>query len=229
MTDKVRTLIIEDDEAMAQLHLQYSQANPRLDIQGVALNKEQALIQLEIFDPELLILDVYLPDGTGLEIIQTLRQQGKKTDIILITAAREPEILQSAMRLGVVEYLLKPVLLPRLNAAINNYLEKRDKIVSNESLDQGFIDSMLNMSQTQPSGESGRLPKGIDSVTLDKIRSLFTERESWKAEEAGQEIGASRSTARRYLEFLVSTHEVRTDVVYGTVGRPERTYVRTQK
>ncbi|WP_139070905.1 response regulator, partial [Vibrio breoganii] len=72
MTDKVRTLIIEDDEAMAQLHLQYLQTNARLDIQGVALNKEQALIQLEIFDPELLILDVYLPDGTGLEIIQTL-------------------------------------------------------------------------------------------------------------------------------------------------------------
>ena len=224
---KVRTLIIEDDEAIAQLHFQYLQANPSLDIQAIALNKQQAEMQIEIFNPELLILDVYLPDGTGLDIIQTLRQQGKKTDIILITAAREPEILQSAMRLGVVEYLLKPVLLPRLDAAINHYLEKRDKIQSTDNFDQSFVDSILSSdpAKSQSNHDNSRLPKGIDAVTLDKIRSLFKARSAWKAEEAGAEIGASRSTARRYLEFLVSTNEVKTDVIYGTVGRPERTYL----
>ncbi|ANS87254.1 Transcriptional regulatory protein CitB [Vibrio scophthalmi] len=227
MTNKVRTLIIEDDEAIAQLHYQYLQANPSLDIQGIALNKQQAEMQLEILDPDLLILDVYLPDGTGLDIIQALRQQGKQTDIILITAAREAETLQQAMRLGVVEYLLKPVLLPRLDAAIAHYLKTRNKIESTEHFDQSFVDSVFNGDQVNaPSNhEYNRLPKGIDAVTLDKIRALFKQQHAWKAEEAGAKIGASRSTARRYLEFLVSTTEVKTDVVYGTVGRPERSYV----
>ncbi|GAM57832.1 fumarate respiration transcriptional regulator dcuR [Vibrio ishigakensis] len=226
MNNKIRTLIIEDDEAIAQLHLQYLQANPNLEIVGIALNKKQAEMQIDLLNPDLIILDVYLPDGTGLELIQGLRQQGKQTDIILITAAREPEILQSAMRLGVVEYLLKPVMLPRLDTAINNYLSKQQLIESTDTFDQDFVDSLLSAERKEQESEPDRLPKGIDAVTLNKIRDLFKGQNAWKADEAGKEIGASRSTARRYLEFLVSTQEVKTDVLYGTVGRPERTYVR---
>lgn len=226
MNNKIRTLIIEDDEAIAQLHLQYLQANPNLEIVGIALNKQQVEMQIELLVPDLLILDVYLPDGTGLELIQNLRKQGKQTDIILITAAREPETLQSAMRLGVVEYLLKPVMLPRLDTAIQNYLSKQQRIESTQTFDQEFVDSLLSTERKENDPEVDRLPKGIDAVTLNKIRELFNAQTAWKADEAGKEIGASRSTARRYLEFLVSTQEVKTDVLYGTVGRPERTYVR---
>lgn len=70
-----------------------------------------------------------------------------------------------------------------------------------------------------------RLPKGIDALTLDKIRAVFQANpNALNAEEVGQEIGASRTTARRYLEFLVSTDELSAEVAYGTVGRPERRY-----
>lgn len=45
------------------------------------------------------------------------------------------------------------------------------------------------------------------------------------AEKLGKDMGLSRSTARRYLEHLVSEQKVYTDLIYGTVGRPERRYI----
>ena len=62
-------------------------------------------------------------------------------------------------------------------------------------------------------------------MTLDKIRCLFKqETGQLTADEAGEKIGASRTTARRYLEYLITTGELVADLSYGTVGRPERSY-----
>ena len=73
-------------------------------------------------------------------------------------------------------------------------------------------------------GESG-LPKGIDPVTLDKILDEMNRKGGvFTSEEMAERVGASRTTARRYLEYLVSQGSLEVDVSYGGVGRPERNY-----
>lgn len=223
MNTATRVMIIEDDIAIAELHHKYLSQLSGLEVVSIATTRMEAELQLEVLKPDLLLMDVYLPDGTGLEILNTLRANNQTCDVILITAARDVDTLQQAMRGGVVDYLLKPVMFPRLEAALQKYISQRQQLHVAESLDQNLVDKMLQ-SNVVPDTSSHRLPKGIDGVTLDKIRGLFVGVEMYTADEAGEQIGASRTTARRYLEYLISSGELEADLNYGTVGRPERCY-----
>jgi len=223
MKTATRVMIIEDDLAIAELHHKYLSQLSGLEVVGIATTRMEAEMQLEILNPDLLLMDVYLPDGTGLEILNTLRAKNQTCDVILITAARDVDTLQTAMRGGVVDYLLKPIMFPRLEVALKKYLAQRERFDVAGSLDQSQVDKMFQSDNIAETGAK-RLPKGIDSVTLDKIRDLFPGEEMLTADEAGEKIGASRTTARRYLEYLISSGELEADLNYGTVGRPERCY-----
>ncbi|ABU71392.1 MULTISPECIES: response regulator [Vibrio] len=228
MNTATRVMIIEDDIAIAELHHKYLSQLSGLEVVGIATTRMEAEMQLEVLKPDLLLMDVYLPDGTGLEILNTLRTNNQTCDVILITAARDVDTLQQAMRGGVVDYLLKPVMFPRLEAALQKYISQRQQLDVAESLDQNLVDKMLQ-SSVSAENTPQRLPKGIDGVTLDKIRALFGGEVMFTADEAGEKIGASRTTARRYLEYLISSGELEADLNYGTVGRPERCYKKVMR
>ena len=228
MNTATRVMIIEDDIAIAELHHKYLSQLYGLEVVGIATTRMEAEMQLEVLEPDLLLMDVYLPDGTGLEILNTLRTNKQTCDVILITAARDVDTLQQAMRGGVVDYLLKPVMFPRLEAALQKYISQRQQLDVAESLDQNLVDKMLQ-SSVSAENTPQRLPKGIDGVTLDKIRALFGGEVMFTADEAGEKIGASRTTARRYLEYLISSGELEADLNYGTVGRPERCYKKVMR
>jgi len=228
MNTATRVMIIEDDIAIAELHHKYLSQLSGLEVVGIATTRMEAEMQLEVLKPDLLLMDVYLPDGTGLEILNTLRTNNQTCDVILITAARDVDTLQQAMRGGVVDYLLKPVMFPRLEAALQKYISQRQQLDVAESLDQNLVDKMLQLSVSAENTPQ-RLPKGIDGVTLDKIRALFGGEVMFTADEAGEKIGASRTTARRYLEYLISSGELEADLNYGTVGRPERCYKKVMR
>lgn len=219
-----QVLIIEDDVAIAEVHRRYLSQMEAIEVIGIATSCMEANTLLDVLKPDLVLLDVYLPDGNGLDILRQLRQHQQSCDVILITAARDVDTLQEAMRGGVVDYLLKPVIFSRLEASLQKYLEQKRKLHMASDLDQSVVDAMLTSRDSTPVTTQKRLPKGIDGVTLDKVRALFSERTAVTADEAGELIGASRTTARRYLEYLITSGEVEADLNYGTVGRPERTY-----
>lgn len=228
MNASTRVMIIEDDLKIAELHRRYLEQMGGFEVVGIATSKVEAEMQLEVLEPELVLLDVYLPDGTGIEILARLRSLNQQCDVILITAARDVETLQQAMRGGVIDYLLKPVMFPRLEAALKKYQKRTEQLHHADGLDQSLVDEMMQSAAAEKSSEV-RLPKGIDGVTLEKIRALFREDKPYTADEAGENIGASRTTARRYLEFLISIGELEADVNYGSVGRPERCYCRVKR
>ncbi|EPF2927950.1 response regulator [Vibrio navarrensis] len=223
MSANSRVMIIEDDLAIAQLHHNYLQQLNGFEVIAIATTSAEAQLQLTLLEPDLVLLDVYLPDGSGLDILNQIRGSNRHCDVILITAARDVETLQTAMRGGVVDYLLKPVMFVRVEAALNKYRAQREQLGHvSADLNQGLVDKMLQSGSAQE--KAGHLPKGIDGVTLDKIRALFQQEESYTADEAGEKMGASRTTARRYLEYLIAAGELQADLSYGTVGRPERCY-----
>lgn len=223
-----RVMVIEDDIAIAELHHRYLEQMGGFDVVGIATTQSEALMQLDILKPDLVLLDVYLPDGCGLDILNHVRGSNQGCDVILITAARDVDTLQQAMRGGVVDYLLKPVMFPRLEAALKKYQSQQQEFESVSDLNQGLVDKMLQANAKADSRKVSTLPKGIDGVTLDKIRAIFQQADiaDITADEAGERIGASRTTARRYLEFLITTGELVADLNYGSVGRPERCYRR---
>ncbi|WP_432453749.1 MULTISPECIES: response regulator [unclassified Agarivorans] len=224
----IEVLIVEDDQGIAEIHHQYLQRVSDFEVSGIALSIADAKIHIHAKPPQLILLDVYLPDGTGLELLKYIRSQDLAIDVMLLTAAKEAATLQEALRNGVFDYILKPVVFPRLQESLQNYRTYLQRLTQNSSFEQQDVDKLMPMSEGASGGAENkrRLPKGVDAVTLDKVRALFREHASLTAELAGKQIGSSRTTARRYLEYLVSCNELSPEVAYGAVGRPERVYHR---
>ncbi len=220
-------LIVEDDPKIAEIQRRFVERLEAVELTGIAHSLEEARDLVEVLQPDLMLLDVYFPEGDGLDLLRDLRAANSATDVILVTAAREVDTVRSALRGGVFDYILKPLVFSRLQEAIDNYRQHLDKLDSMHQVEQKAVDALLPHAGGEgqaTSGSAERLPKGIDGITLDKIRAVALDRGTWSAEDVGQCIGASRTTARRYLEYLVSTGELEAEVNYGTVGRPERRY-----
>ena len=222
----LRVLIVEDDPRIAQLHQRFCEKVAGFEVSGLAATCEEADELATILEPDLLLLDLYLPDGNGMDLLRQLRTRGQEVDVILITAAKDVSAVQQALRAGAFDYIVKPAVFARFEEALTKFAAYREQLGQGDVLNQNDIDQLLH-SHHQPSAlERGSVPKGIDPLTLTKIRQVFADQQGagLSAEEVGAQIGASRSTARRYLEYMVSISELTADVVYGTVGRPERRY-----
>ena len=225
----IRTIIAEDDPRIAEIQHRFLQKLEAFETIGLAHNLHDCREMIEILEPELILLDIHFPDGNGLEFLKSLRDQNRNIDVILVTAARDVESVKSAMHGGVFDYIVKPLEFSRMRDSLSRYRDHVERLNALETVEQSDIDGLLPRAKTDgPTHRTGNLlPKGIDALTLHKVRELFRSLpDSQSAEVVGQKIGVSRTTARRYLEYLVSTNELVVDVSYGGVGRPERHYCR---
>lgn len=218
-------LIAEDDPRIAEIHRHFTEKVAGFSVCGIAGTLEDAEKMSGLLKPDLILLDLYFPKGLGTEILWKLRTRRQATDVILITAAKELEPLQEAMHGGVFDYILKPVMFPRFQEALKCFREHRQQLQIENTLNQQDVDRLLHPYKGVNPGEPV-YPKGIDPLTLKKIRAVFDQPhpEGHSAEEVGQQIGASRTTARRYLEYLTAAGQLTAELIYGAVGRPERKY-----
>ncbi|MFO7578409.1 MAG: response regulator [Pelovirga sp.] len=223
-------LIVDDDPQIAQIHQHFTEKVDGFRVCGIAGNLEDAEKMSALLRPDLILLDLYFPEGKGTDILWSLRARHQATDVILITAAKELEPLQEAMHGGVFDYILKPVMFQRFEEALARFREHRLQMAADAIINQTTIDRLLHPYKATTPGEPV-YPKGIDGLTLKKITAVFIEphRQGLSAEAVALRIGASRTTARRYLEYLVAGGELRAELIYGAVGRPERRYFSTSQ
>ncbi len=223
----IDVLIIEDNLKVAKAHQLFVEKVSGFTVTGVVNSLADAAQMVAALEPDLILLDVYFPDGNGMDFLDLLRRQHSDCDVILITAAKDVKLLHNALRGGVFDYMIKPVFFQRFEEALRNYRQHWLKLQSLANMDQDEVDQFFRHTgtpgQDKPQGE---IPKGIDPLTLEKITECFTlkPQSGYSAEEVGQVIGASRTTARKYLEYLISTGFLRINLEYGTIGRPERKY-----
>jgi two-component system, CitB family, response regulator CitT len=218
-------VIAEDDFRVADIHEKFLKKFKEIEVIGKSLNGEQTLKLLTEETPDLLLLDVYMPDMLGSDLLPIIRERFPKVSIIMVTAATDKTFLEKALGYGVEHYLIKPVNRERFDEVILEYIKKYSLFTSKQEVDQNYIDLLFGNKKLEKVGKSTGLPKGIDEITLGKVKTaLQVKNLGLSAEEVGKEIGASRITARRYLEYLSSIKEAKAEVVYGIVGRPERKY-----
>ncbi|WP_254457063.1 response regulator [Brevibacillus sp. HB2.2] len=196
------------------------------EVIATATNGTDAKELLSCTRPQLVLLDVYLPDMLGTELVWHIRQHYREVDVIMITAAKEMEMVQEALRGGVYDYIVKPLVFERFRERLESYRKHVIRTREAVEIDQEVIDQMLTRRLVAPKNRDVLAPKGIDLLTLEKVIEAIrqTGDKGVSAEEIGREIGTSRTTARRYLEYLVLEKKARADLIYGTVGRPERKY-----
>jgi len=223
----IEVLIIEDNLKVAKAHQLFVEKVDGFTVTGVVNCLTDAAEMVSVLEPDLILLDVYFPDGNGMDFLGKLRRDHARCDVILITAAKEVKLLHNALRSGVFDYMIKPVFFQRFEEALGNYRQHWARLNAIEDMGQEEVDQFFRhppaTRQNQPPQE---VPKGIDPLTLDKVIESFSAlpNQGQSAEEVGQFIGASRTTARKYLEYLISTGFLRINLEYGTIGRPERKY-----
>jgi response regulator of citrate/malate metabolism len=216
----IRVLVVDDDFMVARIHRGFVDRVDGFEVVGTANSGDQAVAALSSLAPDLVLLDLYLPDVFGLDLIARLRAVRPSVDILVITAAREAEAVRGAVRQGVVNYLLKPFGFDDLRVRLEEYARRRAS-VPDEVTSQADVDRVL--APARPT--VNRLPKGLSQETADLVTAALRKApENLSAAECAELIGISRVSARRYLEFLATQGQAEVTLRYGTTGRPERRY-----
>lgn len=216
-------LVVDDDFMVADIHRRFVDRTDGFRAVGVAHTAAAALEAATELRPDLILLDVHLPDGSGLDVLRALRADSNAVDVIMITAARELDTVSTALSGGAADYLIKPFEYTNLRDKLEAYLSRR-KALSSDRLDQGVVDTLFGRSNA--AAERARLPKGMSAETGKSVLDVITPGIEVSASECADLVGISRVSARRYLEHYL-THEV-LDIrlQYGKAGRPERLYRR---
>jgi response regulator of citrate/malate metabolism len=223
----VRVLVVEDEEVAAEAHATYVGRVPGFELAGVARSAGEAVRLLAREEVDLILLDMHLPDGHGLGLLQRLRAEGRTVDVIAVTSARDTDVVRRAVSQGVVLYLLKPFTFAAFRSKLEQYAEFRARLESAPGdVVQDDVDQLFGALRSRPTGDT--LPKGMSLDSLRAVVVALRQRpEGLSAAEAGAEIGVSRVTARRYLEHLADEGRVVRQPRYGGAGRPEVGYVWT--
>ena len=217
----VRALVVEDDPVLADAHRTFVERVQGYRCVGTAPDGTTALRLVEELGADLVLLDVGLPDMSGLEVLRSLRGRGTPVDVIMVTSARDLEVVRSAVSAGAVQYLLKPFTFASLRDKLERYADYRAATVVPGPAVQGDIDRALSALR---GSDGAALPKGLSDETLATVlQGLRTSRDPVSASDLAAAVGVSRATARRYLEHLAGTGLASRTLRYGT-GRPEHVY-----
>jgi response regulator of citrate/malate metabolism len=218
----IRVLVVEDEPVAADAHRAYVDRTAGFTTVAVARTGAVAVETLARVTIDLVLLDMNLPDTHGIELCRRIRGAGTDIDILAVTSARELSTVRAAAAHGVVGYLLKPFGYEALRDRLSAYAEYRDRARGGgHAVGQGDVDRVLD---TVRPTRSAPLPKGMVRETMDKVVSAVRNADGLSAAETAELIGASRITARRYLEYLADTGLADRAPRYGGTGRPELEY-----
>ncbi|RNL70563.1 response regulator [Streptomyces sp. I6] len=225
----MNVLVVDDDFMVARLHTRYVSATPGFTVAGVAHSGAEALRAVDRLRPDLVLLDVYLPDMDGIEVLRELRaaerpDAGRQpVDVLFITAARDAGAVRSALRAGALHYLIKPFSPSALQEQLRHVASLRSRL---ESLGEARQEDVDRIFGTRPRG-SRELPKGLAAHTADLVDRILREHpDGMSASECAEAGSLSRVSARRYLEYFAETGRAEVTLRYGGTGRPERRYRR---
>ncbi|MCP3029830.1 response regulator [Halobacillus sp. A1] len=220
----IHVLIVEDDPMVADLNKKYIEQVEGFHLVEEASNVEEAYQCLDRTKVDLVLLDVYMPGRNGIDLLKELRGKDEQIDVILITAASEKEQIQQSLRLGAVDYLIKPFEFERLHEALKKYKENYDVLQDKRKVSQDELDQIFSKPERQ-SSHRVQVPKGMTKTTLDHIIQVIRQKKqaSFSTEDIARDTDISRVSVRKYLKFLKNIDFLEETLIYG-VGRPVYQY-----
>lgn len=222
-------LVVEDEAIAGRAHANYVSRLDRFHTVGIAKNATQALSvmlgqvpSMNFQDIDLVLLDMNLGDGHGIQLLRALRAKRVNVDVIAVTASREVNVVHDAMTLGVMQYIIKPFTFPVFKAKLDAYVEYRESLSApGRRASQEEVDGILSSFSVRPQvALTKKVPESVQRETVAALRSGV----AVSASEAAELLGVSRVTARRYLEAMADAGIVKRQPRYGAAGRPVLEY-----
>ncbi|MBS4959525.1 MAG: response regulator [Clostridiales bacterium] len=222
-----RVIIVEDEPEIAKVTKNYIEKNADFKVKAIFSNGAEALNYIWLNTVDLIILDLYMPKMNGKEFLYRLRKENIAVDVIVVTAANDASNIRDVLPFGIIDYLLKPFEQVRFSETLLKYTQRREVMTTSNKLNQEAIDSMLLFNSVEDSADTEKLmDKGLQKKTYERIRAFMMESEgkNYTAECLSDEIGLSKVTIRRYMNYMIDAHEVASEVDYKTGGRPSIVY-----
>ncbi|MGM0175605.1 response regulator [Enterococcus sp. DIV0800] len=220
----MNVLIVEDDPMVEFIHRNYlEQAGQFQQIYSTSsITDAKELLKEKPID--LILLDIHLKDGNGLELLAQLRRQQQMLEVILITAANEAPAVKEGLHLGVVDYLVKPFTNQRFQESLGLFF-KRKQTLQQANLPQEQIDQLLKKPADTPSDPSAKLEKGLSPETLERIKNAAASlKRDFTIQELADASNLSHVSVRKYIQHLEDRQLLTSEVIYTKVGRPYKIY-----
>ena len=218
----IKVLIVEDDPMVADINKGYIESVEGYRVIESVKNGNEALTFLSENTIDLAVVDIYMPEMDGITFIKKMRQLQIESDVIFVTASNDVNDIRTSLKYGAVDYLIKPFKFDRLISTLEQYKERFYMMDSRKSIGQEEFDRL-----TKGKSSKTRLPKGLQGKTLEMIIDIiesFTASKKFDTEEISDKSGISTVTVRRYLDYLEESGKIRSEIYYGTGGRPKSLY-----
>ncbi|MDU4912458.1 response regulator [Clostridium baratii] len=219
-----KVIIVEDDPMVALINKRYVEMIQGFKVIKTVSTKEDLIKILNEEDIALILMDVYLPNDNGINILKSIRELGFVTEVIMMTAADSSDDIRKAFAYGAIDYLIKPFEFERFKEAIDKYIKKIQLLgaekIAQIDLDKLYVKEEIVQSNTE------HLPKGINKKTLNKIYEVIEndKREYWTIRQISEKTGVSNVTIKKYVDYLESIDKAIVTIDYGNIGRPEYKY-----
>ncbi|RLQ93815.1 response regulator [Falsibacillus albus] len=221
----LQVLIVEDDPMVAQINRKYLESIQGFACVGTVQRAADGLAFIEKTPVDLVLLDLFMPGKNGLELLINLRKKHSRIDVMVISAASDMDTIKSALRLGAIDYLIKPFEFERFQTSLMQYKIDRALSESQKEVSQEELDKLIRPAKMDNVNKYD-LPKGITVETLRKtVEEIETlNGEKFSTSELAALVGISRVSMRKYLSFLKDINFISLELDYGSAGRPINRY-----
>lgn len=224
----IKVLIVEDDPMVREINERFLNKIDGYKLYDSVSSIEKAKKSILKEKPDLILLDIFFPQGKGLELLKWIRSENIKCDIILITADKSMDTVEEAFRYGAVDYLVKPFKFNRFREAMLQYKDRKNRFENVESVNQEIIDKYTLSERNDNNKDKDDISdtKGFSQHTYEKILQGIKDMkgQTFTAQQIAKQVGVSRITARRYLDLLEKEEKLVIELEYGKVGRPKNKY-----
>lgn len=217
----IKVLVVEDDPMVAELHKGHLKMIDGFVLTGTINNGVDALTFMENYEIELLLLDVFMPGLDGLNLLKEVRIRFPNVDVIMVTAARSGDDIQAALRLGAIDYVVKPFVFERFQSALINYRERVRLLADEAELSQAAIDGRIFAKEIR----NHKVPKGIEQETLARIQEIVRQQlKPFDVQALVPVVKLSRISLKKYLDYMVEIGDLYSELAYRGQGRPVTLY-----
>ena len=206
----IQVLLVEDDPMVREVNRQFIERVEGFKVIDMASNGIKGIEKILDLMPDLVVMDIFMPEQDGIETLRQIRQKNINVDCISVTAANDVQTIQQILHLGVFDYIMKPFTFERIEQTLIHYRQFKEKMHAAGDVTQTELDEIIGQMKVQ---------------TMDKVL-VFLKQSSGgaSADDVATGIGVARVTARRYLDFMEKNHLIQVDIQYGSVGRPINQY-----
>lgn len=220
----INTLIVDDDAMVAELNKCYLSQVSGFHYHATASTLQQArsLLMAAGDKIDLVLLDIYMQQDNGLDLLPTIREISEQTDVLIISSATDVHTVRKAFKYGVVDYLIKPFQFARFEQALVSYREEVNLLDLRENCAQADIDHLIHHKSAEAEHGHKKLPKGLTAITLGTIGEWIeqSQHREFSTEMLANAINISKVSCRKYLIFLAESDILTTSIFYGSMGRP---------